>query len=668
MPKLFISYRRSDSAGQAGRLADQLRHLRPQLELFFDTSTLRPGAPWQAGIDQALQQCDVMLVVVGPAWLKALPDQPLSRLHQPGDLVAHEISVALQRGIKVVPVRVGGARLPSVAELPPALQGLLAGQEADIRDTSFDRDVAALADDLFGLTGPLVGAGGANGPGQSGAWRRAAAAMLGLVVLGGGAWQWWRPPTGDAAAPQPGPGAIHPPPAEALRSVNLDLRLALDPEVDENTASSKQLLLLQRLPLKRNPALLTKSPLAAQAAQAEYPVDNLDMPADGARFVADLLRTTLVSSKVTLKTRSTLVCFAPVSGARAAEPRVRLACDEGQRCRPADDDLKLVQSCPDSVAVLPRRVLPPWLLRLPLPAAMAAASAQPATALATAATPAGPLLDERPAPGDWLVPPLALMKARQGLADATAFSAVHLRSGPLAQTALAANPALLAADELSYRLTVNGHRVWVNGLPPWAYAQPFDARQGIDLEFGLENLDATGAQQGFETLTVTLLFLRQKETVHQQAVTLKYVSLRDLPGAAPVHGPDWGLQWTAKYHPTAEDKYQIFLSSGQAQNLPALAREKARFDQAQRNPSAGTGSAPGKAPAPLVAVLRPPLPGSPWYGLVVGEQQATGQVRYSFGDAQSRTLCGRLAAAGQAALRRKIENKADSSACAAFGK
>ncbi len=43
MPKIFISYRRDDSGGRAGRLYDHLIAHFGQGQVFMDVDTIRPG-------------------------------------------------------------------------------------------------------------------------------------------------------------------------------------------------------------------------------------------------------------------------------------------------------------------------------------------------------------------------------------------------------------------------------------------------------------------------------------------------------------------------------------------------------------------------------------------------------------------------------------------------
>jgi hypothetical protein len=111
MPKLkiFISYRRDDSAPYAGRVSDQLkRHFR----VFIDVDSLEAGDHFRDAIEQYVTSCDVLIAVIGPRWMDA-DDTGKRRLDEENDLVRLEIATALRRGIRVVPGLVGAAKMPS---------------------------------------------------------------------------------------------------------------------------------------------------------------------------------------------------------------------------------------------------------------------------------------------------------------------------------------------------------------------------------------------------------------------------------------------------------------------------------------------------------------------------------------------------------------------------
>lgn len=139
MTSIFISYRREDAGGHAGRLCDRLSDRFGSDRVFMDVQDIRPGEDFPQSIDRTLSGCTCVLAVIGPHWLELL------RARGTGDdFVKREISTALQKGITVVPVLVGNAKMPAPAELPPELSALSHRHAFEIRDERFDDDAARL--------------------------------------------------------------------------------------------------------------------------------------------------------------------------------------------------------------------------------------------------------------------------------------------------------------------------------------------------------------------------------------------------------------------------------------------------------------------------------------------------------------------------------------------
>ncbi len=102
---MFISYRRDDSAGFAGRLTDALERRFGADSVFRDVDDIAAGADFGVVIEQALQQVQAVLVVIGPGWLEAAADGR-RRLDQADDFVRREVESALASGKPVVPILV----------------------------------------------------------------------------------------------------------------------------------------------------------------------------------------------------------------------------------------------------------------------------------------------------------------------------------------------------------------------------------------------------------------------------------------------------------------------------------------------------------------------------------------------------------------------------------
>ncbi|HKH49315.1 MAG TPA: PASTA domain-containing protein [Thermoanaerobaculia bacterium] len=144
MPVIFISYRREDSAGHAGRLFDRLRDHFGKDSVFLDVVGIDAGVDFVETIDQAVGSCDVLLAVIGREWLTCCDKQKQRRLDDPNDFIRVEISSALKRNVRVVPVLVEGAEMPPTEALPEDLQRLTRRQAVELRDSRWDADVAAL--------------------------------------------------------------------------------------------------------------------------------------------------------------------------------------------------------------------------------------------------------------------------------------------------------------------------------------------------------------------------------------------------------------------------------------------------------------------------------------------------------------------------------------------
>ena len=143
MPSVFISYRRDDSAGFAGRLADALEQRLGAGAVFRDVDDIQPGADFEAVIARGLDQVRAVLVVIGPGWLDAAVDGQ-RRLDRADDFVRREVEQALASGKPVVPVLVGGATMPAANALPVALRGLANRQALVLGDASWSADLARL--------------------------------------------------------------------------------------------------------------------------------------------------------------------------------------------------------------------------------------------------------------------------------------------------------------------------------------------------------------------------------------------------------------------------------------------------------------------------------------------------------------------------------------------
>ena len=142
--RVFISYRRDDSPAYAGRLSDQLRARFGAPLVFRDIDTLEPGVPFKQLIEESVGSADVLIAVIGPNWATAADGSGRRRLDEPDDFVRLEVGGALRRDIRVIPVLVGGAKMPDAHELPDDLAGLAGRNGLELTDLQWTSGVEQL--------------------------------------------------------------------------------------------------------------------------------------------------------------------------------------------------------------------------------------------------------------------------------------------------------------------------------------------------------------------------------------------------------------------------------------------------------------------------------------------------------------------------------------------
>ena len=148
MPGTFISYRRSDTEGYAGRLFEGLKARCGEDQLFFDVAGITAGEDFHQVIADKVGSCDVLLALIGQQWVNATDDQGRRRLDSRDDFVRLEIGAALKRGIVVIPVLLQGAGMPQPAELPEDLARLARLNALELRHTRWEADFAQLLETL----------------------------------------------------------------------------------------------------------------------------------------------------------------------------------------------------------------------------------------------------------------------------------------------------------------------------------------------------------------------------------------------------------------------------------------------------------------------------------------------------------------------------------------
>jgi len=181
--RIFISYRREDSAGYAGRIYDRLVTEFGFDQVFFDIDAIPPGDDFVEVLSERVESCDVLLAVIGKSWLTVADSAGRARIQNPEDFVTVEIGTALRRKIRVIPVLVGGGRMPISSELPEALVGFARRQAHELPDKGF---IGAL-EKLFPVLRKPMSAGVAQAPASLQAGTKKVNPKDGLTYI-------WTPP------------------------------------------------------------------------------------------------------------------------------------------------------------------------------------------------------------------------------------------------------------------------------------------------------------------------------------------------------------------------------------------------------------------------------------------------------------------------------------------
>lgn len=146
MKTIFISYRRSDSADVVGRLFDSLKSRFGAKNVFKDLESIPAGVDFRDFISNAINDSEVLLAVIGRDWVTVADDSGARRIDDSSDFVRLEISEALKNGVLVIPVLLGGQRMPDAEDLPDDLKDLVYRNAVLLRpDPDYHNDVEYLS-------------------------------------------------------------------------------------------------------------------------------------------------------------------------------------------------------------------------------------------------------------------------------------------------------------------------------------------------------------------------------------------------------------------------------------------------------------------------------------------------------------------------------------------
>jgi hypothetical protein len=193
MRAIFISYRRDDAEGQAGRRFHDLTKQFGDDAVFMDVAAIEPGRDFRRAIDEQVTSCGVLLALIGKNWLSATNQSGARRLDDPMDFVRLETASALKRDIPVVPVLVHGAGMPRAQDLPDDIKELSFRNGVELTHARWDSDVQVLVKALRPYVQAKLGLAAAPAANRAGLlWARPRltlwVALASLVVLGVGAY------------------------------------------------------------------------------------------------------------------------------------------------------------------------------------------------------------------------------------------------------------------------------------------------------------------------------------------------------------------------------------------------------------------------------------------------------------------------------------------------
>ncbi|NJM95844.1 MAG: SUMF1/EgtB/PvdO family nonheme iron enzyme [Phormidesmis sp. RL_2_1] len=118
---IFISYRRSDTIAETGRIYDRLVREFSREQIFKDVDDIPFGVDFAEHLEHAVSQCQILLVIIGKTWITTTELDGTRRIDNPDDFVRIEIEAALKRNIPVIPLLLEGVSMPRRSQLPESL-------------------------------------------------------------------------------------------------------------------------------------------------------------------------------------------------------------------------------------------------------------------------------------------------------------------------------------------------------------------------------------------------------------------------------------------------------------------------------------------------------------------------------------------------------------------
>ncbi len=225
--QIFISYRRDDAAGYARAAYDELvRHLGEE-RVFIDVDDIVAGQSFTDAIRRAVGDSEVLLVLIGKRWLGERDDGP-PRIAEPGDFVAMEVAAGLAKGMRVIPILLDGATMPTAAQLPGSLRTLTERNALELGNTRFAADIDRLVRVLRDALGEPAPARSTPPARPSRTLLAVGMALVAVVVVLAATWWAQAPRRGGAASEGAAPASA----AAASARPRIDGQWRADVEYD----------------------------------------------------------------------------------------------------------------------------------------------------------------------------------------------------------------------------------------------------------------------------------------------------------------------------------------------------------------------------------------------------------------------------------------------------
>jgi TIR domain len=111
-------------------------------QIFLDMEDIAAGSDFPSIIEQAVSNCELLLVIIGPNWSELRDGAGKRRIEDANDFVRLEIAGALERKIPIIPVLVENAKMPNALELPNEIKLLATLQGIPLTHDRWDDDMA----------------------------------------------------------------------------------------------------------------------------------------------------------------------------------------------------------------------------------------------------------------------------------------------------------------------------------------------------------------------------------------------------------------------------------------------------------------------------------------------------------------------------------------------